>query len=363
MGRLGASAGLGGLATKIRSGFVTILGRPNVGKSTLLNALVGSKIAIVADRPQTTRAALTGVVTIDSTYRYAEELLKSLPIVDTPPPTTSAAAEGPAKDKDKSKGKGKAAKPAQEKPIAQVVFLDTPGIHDPENRMGKHMMDQVRESLAERDLLLYLMDCSQTFTKRDEEALEWVRRAAAPTFLVLSKIDRVSKSQLLPLLDQYSKLHDFKEIIPIAAQTGVNLPRLVERIVAYMPEGPLYFPTDQITEQPMRFLAGEIVREKIIRHTQQELPYTNAVLVTQYEEKPALVHIAAEIFVERDGQKGIIIGAGGAMLKMIGTEARVELEAIIGQKVFLEIHVRVREGWRDDEHFLQGLDWRKMAGE
>lgn len=359
MGRLAASAGSGGPATKIRSGFVTILGRPNVGKSTLLNALVGSKIAIVADRPQTTRAALTGVVTIDSTYRYAEELLKSLPRVDTPPPTAAATNKGQATGKDK----GKAAQPAQEKPIAQVVFLDTPGIHDPENRMGKHMMDQVRESLAERDLLLYLMDCSQSFTKRDEEALDLVRRAAAPSFLVLSKIDRVSKSELLPLLDQYSKLLDFKEIIPIAAQTGVNLPRLVERIVAYMPEGPLYFPTDQITEQPMRFLAGEIVREKIIRHTQQELPYTNAVLVTQYEEKPALVHIAAEIFVERDGQKGIIIGAGGAMLKIIGTEARVELETIIGQKVFLEIHVRVREGWRDDEHFLQGLDWRKMAGQ
>ena len=325
-------------ALKLRSGFVTILGRPNVGKSTLLNALVGSKIAIVADRPQTTRAAISGVVTVDATYRHAAELLKVLP------PETVAAA-------------------APDKPLAQIVFLDTPGIHVPENRMGRHMMDQVRDSLGERDLLLYLMDCSQTFTRRDEEALEWVRHAAAPSFLVLSKIDRLAKAKLLPILELYSKLHDFKEIIPVAAQTGVNLTRLIERIVAYLPEGPLYFPTDHITEQPMRFLAGEIVREKIIRHTQQELPYTNAVLVTKYEEKPALVHIAAEIFVDRQGQKGIIIGAGGAMLKMIGTEARVELENILGQKVFLEIHVRVREGWRDDEHFLKELDWRRMAGE
>ena len=160
-----------------------------------------------------------------------------------------------------------------------------------------------------------------------------------------------------------SKLHDFKEIIPVSAATGVNLQRLIERIIAYLPEGPLYFPTDQITEQPMRFLAGELVREKVIRKTHQELPYSNAVLVTKYEETPGLVRIAAEVFVDRQGQKGIIIGAGGQMLKSIGTEARMELEKLLGQKVFLELHVRVREGWRDDDRFLQELDWRKMAGE
>lgn len=326
------------LPVKLRSGFVTILGRPNVGKSTLLNALVGSKIAIVADRPQTTRAALTGVVTIDRNYAHAGELLKSLP---------AAAPESP--------------QAAQ--PLAQIVFVDTPGIHAPVTRLDKQMMEQVRDSLAERDLLLFLADCTQRFGRSDEEALEWVRKTDAPSFLVLTKIDRVAKPKLLPIMERYSKLHEFREIIPVSAQTGVHLPRLIERIVAILPEGPLYFPPDQITEQPVRFLAGEIVREKVIRHTHQELPYTNAVLVTRYEEKPELVHIAAEIFVERQGQKGIIIGAGGQMLKQIGTEARRELEAILGQKVFLELYVRVREGWREDEHFLKELDWRRMVGE
>lgn len=328
---------------KLHSGFVTILGKPNVGKSTLMNALVGSKIAITADRPQTTRAALSGVLTVDASYEYAGEYLKTLQ------QSSSDAAQAPSA--------------LASKPLAQIIFLDTPGIHEPENKLGRQMMDQVRESLGERDLLLFLMDASTAANRKDEAALDWVRTADTPSFLVLTKIDRVAKPKLLPLLERAAKLHDFKEIIPVAATTGVNLARLVERIIAYLPEGPLYFPPDQITEQPMRFLAGELVREKVIRKTHQELPYSNAVLVTKYEETPGLVRIAAEIFVERSGQKGIIIGAGGQMLKAIGTEARLELEKMLGQKVFLELHVRVREGWRDDERFLQELDWRKMAGE
>lgn len=334
-------------AHTLRSGFVTILGKPNVGKSTLMNALVGSKIAITADRPQTTRAALSGVVTVDAAYEYAGEYLKALARAGE---TFAPAAPGTSSE-------------TPLEPLAQIVFLDTPGIHEPENKLGRQMMDQVRDSLGERDLLLFLIDASQPMNRKDEAALDWVRTAATPSFLVLTKIDRVAKPKLLPLLERYLKLHDFKEIIPVAATTGVNLPRLIERTIAYLPEGPLYFPTDQITEQPMRFLAGELVREKVIRKTHQELPYSNAVLVTSYEETPGLVRIAAEIFVERQGQKGIIIGAGGQMLKAIGTEARIELEKLLGQKVFLELHVKVREGWRDDDRFLQELDWRKMAGE
>jgi GTP-binding protein Era len=320
----------------LRSGFVTILGRPNAGKSTLLNALAGSKIAIVSAKPQTTRTALSGVVTLDRNYPSATELLRRHPEF--------------------------AARELSE-PYAQIIFLDTPGIQDPKTRLDQQMMEEVRAGLAERDLLLFLVDASRPFGSRDEAALEWVRRAGTVTFLILNKIDQLPKLQLLPLMDRYRKLHNFEELIPISALKGENLPVLIERIVARLPEGPLYFPTDQLTEQPMRFLAGEIVREKVIQQTRKELPYACAVLVREFEEKGRLVHIAADIFVERDGQKAIVIGAGGQSLKLIGTLARKELEAILNQKVFLELHVRVREGWREDPRFLQELDWRKMAGQ
>jgi len=320
---------------KTHSGFVTILGRPNVGKSTLLNKLVGSKIAIVSAKPQTTRTALSGVVTADAEYPYAGELLRKLP------------------ESEKQPGS---------EPLAQIIFLDTPGIHDPQTRLGRQMMEEVRAGLAERDLLLFLVDASRPFGARDEDALAWARRASTCTYLLLNKIDQVAKFKLLPLIERYRGLHDFDEIIPISALTGENLALLVERIIAKLPEGPLYFPPDHITEQPLRFLAGEIVREKLIHQTQQELPYACAVLVQQFEEKTNLVHIAVEIFVERESQKAIIIGRGGQMLKQIGTLARQELETILSQKVFLELHVRVRQDWREDRRFLEDLDWRKMVG-
>jgi GTP-binding protein Era len=319
-----------------RSGFVTILGRPNVGKSTLLNVLVGSKISIVTSKPQTTRSALTGVVTVDREHPFAGELLR------------------------RSAELG--ALPASE-PIAQIVFLDTPGIHQPQTRLDQQMMEEVRGALAERDLLLFLADATQPFGPRDESSLEWVRRSGAPAFLVLNKIDQIAKPALLPLIERYRGLHDFKEIIPISALTGDNLPLLVERIVAHLPEGPLYFPPDQITEQPMRFLAGEVIREKVIRETRQELPYACAVLVRHYEDKKDLVRITADVFVEREGQKAIVIGEGGQMLKRIGTAARKELESVLEKKVFLELTVRVREQWREDPRFLKELDWRRMVGQ
>jgi GTP-binding protein Era len=225
------------------------------------------------------------------------------------------------------------------------------------------MMEEVRSSLAERDLLLFLVDATQPFGSRDASALDWMRQAKTPCFLLLNKIDRVAKPQLLPLIERYRRLHEFQEIIPLSALTGDNLPLLVERIVAHLPEGPLYFPPDQVTEQPARFLASEIVREKVIEQTRQELPYACAVLVRGYEEKDNLVRITADVFVEREGQKGIVIGAGGEKLKQIGTLARQELERILGKKVFLELFVRVREQWREDSRFLQELDWRRMVGQ
>jgi GTP-binding protein Era len=318
-----------------RSGFVTILGRPNVGKSTLLNALVGSKVAIVTDKPQTTRTAIQGVVTVEGPPGEGKE--PNAPAREAQPKTPSS-------------------------PIAQIIFLDTPGIQQPRTRLDKQMMEEARGALADRDLLLLVVDASQPFGPRDETVLDWVRRAEVPCFLLLNKIDRIRKMELLPKIDRYRKLHSFTEIIPLSARSGENVRLLMDRIVAMLPEGPLYFPPDHITDQPMRFLAGEIVREKVILQTRQELPYACAVLVEKFEEKESLIHIAADIFIEREGQKGIVIGAGGQMLKSIGTLARQELEAILGKKVFLELRVKVRESWREDQRFLRELDWRRMVG-
>ena len=321
---------------KCRSGFVTILGRPNVGKSTLLNKLIGSKIAIVTPTPQTTRASIQGVLTIDREKNPFGVKLPSSPATEEGAETAS--------------------------PAAQIIFLDTPGILEPRSGLDEVMVEEIREALADRDLLLFLVDASLRFGPKDRSALSWIKAAKVPCFLVPNKIDRIAKNVLLPLIDEYSKLHDFTEVIPISALAGDNLPLLLERIIACLPEGPLYFPPEHITEQPLRFLVAEIIREKILLETRQEIPHASAVLVERFEEKETLVYIAAEIFVERDGQKAILIGAGGQMLKRIGTMARKELETLLGQKVFLELYVKVRERWRDDPRFLNDLDWRKMVG-
>ena len=326
---------------KTRSGFVTILGRPNVGKSTLLNALVGSKLAIVTDKPQTTRTAIQGVITVMANQSR-----------DQTGPPAGAAPDGVSRE-----GAG-----AQEA-VAQIIFLDTPGIQRPESRLDEQMMQEVHASLSGRDLLLLMADASRAFGPADRAGMDLVKEAGVPCFLLLNKVDIIAKERLLPRIDQYRNLHDFAEIIPISALKGVNLDVLRDKIIANLPEGPLYFPPDYLTEQPMRFLAGEIVREKIILQTHQELPYASAVVVEEFEEKPNLIHIAAEIFVEREGQKAIIIGVGGEMLKRVGTAARLELESILGKKVYLELHVKVSKKWRDDPRFLGTLDWHRMVGE
>ncbi|HET7184799.1 MAG TPA: GTPase Era [Terriglobales bacterium] len=299
----------------MKSGFVTILGRPNAGKSTLLNALVGEKLAIVTHKPQTTRNRIQGILNL------------------------------PAR-------KGR--------PKAQVVVIDTPGVHRPETRLDKKMMQEVREALEGSNLVLLITDITQRFGTGEQIVIDLARRAKTPVILLLNKIDLVDKRRLLPLIEQWSKLHEFSEIIPISARKKQGLEELLDAVVAALPEGPAYFPADQLTDQPARFLAAEIIREQVLIQTQQEIPYATTVLVDSYEEEQRLVRIAATIYCEREGQKGILIGKGGAMLKKIGTEARHQIERALGKKVFLELFVKVRPGWRDSSDFVEGLDWRRQ---
>jgi GTP-binding protein Era len=297
--------------TEFVSGFVSILGRPNVGKSTLLNSLIGTKVAIVADKPQTTRTAIQGVLTL---------------------------------------------------PEGQIVFLDTPGIHRARSSLNKRMMVSVRDALDQRDLLLFVADATVRFTDADREALDLVKKSGTPVLLVLNKIDRVSdKSDLLPLLEKYRAAHDFVEYFPVSALQNAGLDELRSAILARLPQGPAYFPADHVTDQPERFLATELIREKIILETREEVPHSVAVVVDHWEERPKITRILATIYVEKEGQKGILIGAKGAMLKMIGTKARLEMELLFGKKIFLELHVKARANWRENKAFLNALDWRTMA--
>ncbi|MFB3778635.1 MAG: GTPase Era [Bryobacteraceae bacterium] len=294
--------------TDFRSGFVSILGRPNAGKSTLLNKLVGMKLAIVAPKPQTTRTLVQGVLNL---------------------------------------------------PGAQVVFVDTPGIHKPDTLLNRRMLDTVKTALDQRDLLLFVADATRRIAEEDREAVELVKTARTPTLLLLNKIDNLrDKSSLLALLDGYRALHDFAEYLPVSALRGTGLDTLRTEIVRRLPAGPAYFPPDYITDQPERFLAAELVREKILLLTREEVPHSVAVVVERWEELERLARISATVLVERESQKGIIIGAKGAMLKRIGTDARREMEGLFGRKVFLELFVKVQAKWRDDRAFLDAVDWR-----
>jgi GTP-binding protein Era len=293
-----------------RSGFVSIIGRPNAGKSTLLNALVGEKIAIVSHKPQTTRNRIQGIVTIPK--------------------------------------KG------------QIVFIDTPGVHKPERTLNKRMMQEVYDALEGCDLILLMHDVTQRFSKDDEFTLELVKRAGILVILLLNKIDLIPKEKLLRIIAQFSQLHEFKEIIPISAAKGSGLDILRQKVLENLSTGPHYFPDDQMTDQPERFLAAEIIREQVLICAHQEVPYAATVMVEQWEEKPKLTRISAAIYVERDGQKAIVIGRGGEMLKRIGSNSRRELEKILNTKVFLELFVKVRAGWRDSRHFVEQLDWHRQ---
>jgi GTP-binding protein Era len=301
-----------------RSGFVSIIGRPNAGKSTLLNALVGEKVAIVTHKPQTTRDRIQGIVNVKA-------------------------------------GKGR--------PAGQIVFVDTPGVHKPASQLSRRMMQEVHEALEGRDLTLLIVDVTQRFGTGDEFVLELLKRAGGPVILLLNKIDLLQKDKLLPLINEWKSKHDFAEIIPISARKKDGLNRLLDKVVHALPQGPKYYAPDQYTDQPMRFIAAEIIREKVLVATGEEVPYATAVMVERFEETPRLIRIHATIYCERAGQKPILIGKQGATLKKIGTSARLELERLTGNKVFLELFVKVVADWRSSKRFIDELDWRRQLEE
>ena len=290
------------------SGFAAILGRPNAGKSTLLNALLGTKLAIVASKPQTTRTSIQGVLTL---------------------------------------------------PDAQIAFVDTPGIHKSNTLLNQRMMDAVRTAADAPDLVLFVIDSLAPFCEQDAQAVDLVKKTGAPAIAVLNKVDRLKeKPKLLALIDRYRAIHDFAAYVPVSALQGGGLDVLRREIVSRLPEGPKLFPDDYLTDQPERFLAAEIVREKILHHTRQEVPHAVMVVIDSWEETEKLVRIAATIYVERAGQKAILIGAGGEALKKTGTLARQELERVLGRKVFLQTTVKVKPDWREDPKLVGEADWR-----
>lgn len=289
-----------------KSGFVAIVGRPNAGKSTLVNTLVGQKVSIVSPKPQTTRNRVQGILNRDG---------------------------------------------------AQIVLVDTPGIHKPASALNRMMMDEVQHALEGLDVLSLIVDATADFGAGDRFSIEWVKRFNGPVFLLLNKVDRVKKPALLPLIDRYRRAFDFNEIFPISARTGEGCANLVDAWLRFLPEAEPYFPSDQFTDQPERFLAGEIIREKAILETREEIPHALAVLIDSFEETPKLIHIRASICVEREGQKGVLIGKSGERIKQIGTFARKELEQILGAKVFLETFVRVEPRWRENPSLVRQLDW------
>ena len=291
----------------MKAGFVSFIGRPNAGKSTLLNRMVGTKLAIVSDKPQTTRNRILGV---------------------------------------------------RNYPDAQVVFLDTPGIHRPLHRMNVRMVDAAVDTIREVDVLCLVVDVTEPPGKGDRFVLDLVKDAKAPVFLVLNKIDLIKKVRLLPLMQQYSEMGTFAEIVPVSAATGDNVDRLERALLDRLPEGEPLYPADYLTDQPERFFASEIVREKLLQFTHAEIPFSSAVVVDKFDEpdrEGGLMSLHCTIVVERESQKPIVIGRGGEMIKRIGTAAREELERFFDTKVFLDLHVRVKSEWREDERVLNDL--------
>jgi len=351
----------------LKSGFVAILGRPNAGKSTLLNALTGEKVAIVTAKPQTTRNRIAGVVEVPARKRVH--------------------------------------------PAAQIVFVDTPGVHKPGTQLDRRMLQEIYEALETRDLVLVLMDATRrvqlaevdsadsqvakgegpfdklgagsgapgsrapSWASEDEFLFGLIRKLDCPVFLVLTKIDLVRKDQLLPLIDALTKQHNFAQVIPVSARKRDGLDVLVRKIVDALPSGERYYPKDQYTDQPIRFMVAELIRESILIETGEEVPYASAVVIEQFEEpEPApaggkkknaparlpLTRIAAAIYCERDGQKAILIGKGGSKLKEIGAGARRKIESLLGTRVYLELHIIVEAGWRESKTFIESLDWRNQ---
>ncbi|QPC46919.1 GTPase Era [Mangrovibacillus cuniculi] len=292
-----------------KSGFISIIGRPNVGKSTFLNRVIGQKIAIMSDKPQTTRNKVQGVYTDDR---------------------------------------------------AQMIFIDTPGIHKPKHKLGDFMMKVATNTLREVDLILFMVNVTEGFGKGEEFILEQLEGVQTPVFLVLNKIDQVHPDQLLPIIQDYQSRYDFAELIPISALEGNNVETLLEVLYKYLPEGPQFYPADQVTDHPERFIVSELIREKALHLTREEIPHSLAVVIEKMErQEENRVHVMATIIVERDSQKGIIIGKRGAMLKEVGKRARQDIEALLGSKVYLELWVKVQKDWRNKSLHLRDFGFRE----
>ena len=289
-----------------RAGFVAIVGRPNAGKSTFLNRVVGQKVAIVTDKPQTTRNRIQGIVTT-------------------------------------AKG--------------QIIFIDTPGLHEADSALGRQMMHEVAAALEGIDVLLLMVDASRALPYADSLLLQKAKRFEGKTILALNKVDRIPKAKLLPLIDALQKSFEFAAIVPISALKGTGVDELQREVLNRLPESEPYFPEDQITDQPERFLAAEIIREKAIRIMYHEVPYALAVFIDKFEELPKLTRIEATLNVERPSQKKILIGEKGSVLKKVGTEARKELEELLGTKVYLQTYVKVAPNWRENPQRVRELDW------
>jgi GTPase len=291
-----------------KSGFVAIVGRPNVGKSTLMNQVIGQKIAIMSDKPQTTRNKIHGVYTTED---------------------------------------------------MQIVFLDTPGIHKPFSKLGDYMVKAAQSALEEVEAVLFLTDVTEELGGGDRYIIERLKNVETPVFLVLNKIDKVHPEALLPIIEKYRKLHDFTEIVPVSALNGNNVNSLLEQVGKYLPEGPMYYPADQVTDHPEQFVCAELIREKILLKTREEIPHSIAVEIESMGVGDnGVVNIGAVIYVERDSQKGIIIGKSGSLLKEIGQLARYDIERLLGSKTFLELWVKVKKDWRNRESVLKSLGFR-----
>ncbi|MED0679732.1 GTPase Era [Aneurinibacillus thermoaerophilus] len=290
-----------------KSGFVAIVGRPNVGKSTLMNYIVGQKVAIMSDKPQTTRNKIRAVYTSE---------------------------EG------------------------QIIFIDTPGVHKPKSKLGNYMNRTVENALREVDMILFLVDASETFGPGDEYIIEKLKQVKTPVYLVINKIDKVHPDELLLFIDQYKEKYEFVEIVPVSALLGNNVNRLMEQLLERLPEGPQYYPADQITDHPERFVVAELIREKILHLTREEVPHSIAVVIEQMkprEDNENLVDIYATIYTERPSQKGILVGKKGSMLKEIGMRAREDIERLLGTKVYLNLWIKVKKDWRNQENLFRNF--------
>ncbi|MFS0689772.1 GTPase Era [Sporosarcina sp. 179-K 8C2 HS] len=297
-------------SNKFKSGFISIIGRPNVGKSTFLNRVVGQKIAIMSDKPQTTRNKVQGVVTTDD---------------------------------------------------SQLIFIDTPGIHKPKHKLGDFMVKSARNTLKEVDVIMFMVNANEPIGGGDRFIIDLLQNTETPVFLVINKIDLVHPDDLLTTITSYTKEYDFAEVVPLSALNGNNVERLMETLTKYLPEGPKYYPDDQVTDHPERFIISEFIREKVLHLTREEIPHSVAVVIEKIErdESRGLVDVAATIIVDRDSQKGIVIGKKGALLKEIGTKARHDIEMLLGSKVYLELWVKVQKDWRNKPGQLREFGFRE----